>query len=285
MGTIRSEKSTLIKRFNLGSDELEKNDFVQFEVGKQLAIASIVDDKNQHAKVKFPTPLFTSGEPMSEGYIYEPHWHIPIEMMPKEIKLDVTYRTQIDNSTNLFGTGYRQCNLTSNAMALDYLLEKSGKKNLDTLAKEGGYREAESVYAQVLKKYGDTIYHDAHTRALQEFGIESYFSTTMSISDLIECLSCRVPVPLGVSYKSSGHIVLCVGYEPIKKFFWIHDPYGCRSGSANCYAMIGGVAGEYDKYSLDVMREVWGDVGNKESGWGRVFTNVKGVETGCPKKL
>jgi uncharacterized protein YvpB len=286
VGTISAKKSTILKARNVDSGALSRSETVAIADGYVLPIQSILDDKNQHARVKLTQPLKANdGTEIKEGFVYEPHWNIPFEVMPREIKLPVKYRTQIDNSTNLFGTGYRQCNLTSNAMALDYLLHKFGQKDLDTRAIEGGYREAESVYAQVLKKYGDTIYHEAHTSALKEFGVESYFSQTLSIADLIEVLNCQIPAPIGVSYKSSGHIICVVGYNPEKKFFWVHDPYGSRCGSADSYACLGGNAGAYDTYSLDCMRDIWGDCGNKESGWGRVFTKVAGQETGCKSGL
>lgn len=285
MGTISAIKDTIIKLRNVDSDQLEPQEIGIIKANTSIAVKRVVDDKNQHAKVSLTQPVMTKGGEISEGFVYEPHWNIPFEVMPREIKLSVKYATQIDNSTNLFGTGHRQCNLTSNSMMLDYVLKRFGQKDLTARALEGGFKEPESVYAQVLKKHGDTIYHDAHTKALREFEVESYFSLTMSLSDLIDCLECQIPVVISVDYKSSGHVILVVGYNPEQKFFWVNDPYGSRAGSANYYSVRGGNAGAYDKYSLETFRQIWGDAGNKESGWGRVVTKVAGQETGCKTGL
>jgi uncharacterized protein YvpB len=282
MGTIKAIKDTILKRFNQGGEDLDPNDKVNIKEGTVLAVDKVVPDVNQHSKVTLTTPLaLPDGKQMLEGYIYYPHWDIPFTGLPNEVRLPVKYYNQIDNSTNLFGTGYRQCNLTTCAMALNYLLQRYGQKNLDKLAEEGGFKEGESVYARVLKDFGDTIYHDAQTKALKKFKAESYFSLTLSLGDVIETLATFTPVPVGVSYKKSGHIILLVGYNLEKKVFYVHDPYGVRAGSSNVYHDIGTSKGAFDVYTFETFERIWGDRGNKESGWGRIFTSIAGQETGA----
>lgn len=278
---IKALKNTIFKLENEPSEELERNEKIDVEAGTILEACSITLSKNQHLKIVLECGLNTcDSNEVKTVFIYEPHWQLPDEFKNKSVKLDVKYRTQIDNSTNLFGTGYRQCNLTSNAMALDYCLLKHGLKGLEARAKEGGYVEAESVYAQALKKHGDTIYHEAQTSALKEFSVESYFSTTLTQENVFDSLENGYPVVASVSYKSSGHVILIVGYDQTEKFYWVHDPYGCRAGSSNSYVQLGGIAGKYDKYSFDCMQDIWGDVGTLKSGWGRIITKVNGQPTG-----
>lgn len=272
---ITALKDTVIKAENIDSDDLNSSEKANFPKGGILDVETLYDDLNQHARIELEQLVISvAGTPIERGFIYTPHWELP----RSQVKLDVPYFNQVDNSTNLFGTGHRQCNLTANAMALEFLLEKYGQETLSQKAVKGGFREPESVYAQVLKKYGDTIFHEAQTKALRDFGVQSYFSSTLSMADAIACLKAGFPVPVSIAYKSSGHIILLVGFDDEQSFFWVHDPYGSRAGSANYYSKIGGDAGKYDKYSFDTMSAIW-------RNWGRVFTSVAGNFTGLASNL
>lgn len=55
-----------------------------------------------------------------------------------EIKLPVKYFNQVDNESQYHGSGSRQCNLTANAMAAEYLLTTRGLTNLTERAKKYG---------------------------------------------------------------------------------------------------------------------------------------------------
>ncbi len=192
-------------------------------------------------------------------------------------KLEVPYFSQLDNDTAYHGPGYRQCNLTSCSMFLAYLRPELVEK-----AKSEGYREFESMYGKILDKYGDTTDHQANTRALQYFEVDTYFSYTLSIEDLILCLQAGYPVVMGMAYKGSGHMVVATGFDLDKQKIFIHDPYGIRDGAGNTYQV--GVKAAYDPYSLDLLKQIWVDQG-KEAGWGRVTVSVKGKSTGLPQNL
>lgn len=193
------------------------------------------------------------------------------------LKLEVPYFSQLNNDDNYFGSGSRQCCLSSNAMVANFILADRGLESLEQRAKRLGFREAESVYGDVLKAYGDTTDHTANTAALRKFGLDSYFSTSLSIENVIASLDKRLPMPVGLHYKSSGHIVCLVGYDTSKEFFWVHDPYGVRAGRADYYEAIGGQSGKFDKYSFDIMEDLWTSMND---GWGRVFTAIGGKPTG-----
>ena len=193
------------------------------------------------------------------------------------IKLNVDYFNQVDNDSNLFGSGTRQCNLTSNAMAAEFILKDARLESLTERAKRIGLREPESAYGQVLDKYGDTTNHTANTQALAELGLQSYFSMSLSLENAIASLDKRLPMPVGLHYKKSGHIVCLVGYDLQQEFFWVHDPYGVRAARADYYKAIGGQSGRYDRYSFNIMEDLWTA---RSDGWGRVFTAVGGKPTG-----
>lgn len=193
------------------------------------------------------------------------------------IKLDVPYFNQVDNDDNYFGSGFRQCCLTSNAMAANFILQDRGMESLEQQAKRLELNEPESAYGKILVKYGDTTDHTANTQALAELGLESYFSTSLSVENAIASLDKKLPMPAGLNYKGSGHIVCLVGYDTSEKYFWVHDPYGIRAGIADYYEAIGGQSGKYDKYSFEIMEDLWT---SQDDGWGRVFTSVGGKPTG-----
>ncbi|OUC11974.1 MAG: hypothetical protein B0A82_25060 [Alkalinema sp. CACIAM 70d] len=181
----------------------------------------------------------------------------------QEIRLSVPHYYQIDNAEEFFGPGWRQCNLTSHTMALDYLLNGL----LSQKAIEMGYRQPESYYGYLLHQYGDTTNHEAHTACIkQEFGIDSEWRMDLTKEIIIEQLQKSIPVPAGMAYKQDGHIVCIVGVND--DGFLIHDPYGTRLGADNEYDV--GVGGEYDFYSWGLLDQIL-FVDGPQSAWGRLL--------------
>ena len=191
--------------------------------------------------------------------------------------LNVDHFDQNDNDSNLFGPGWRQCCMTSNAMAANYILKRHGLESLSAAAKRLGYSEGESYYGRILNTYGDTTDHTANTQALAELGLESYFSTSLGIDHAIASINKDMPMPAGFIYKGSGHIACITGYDRSTQEIIVNDPYGIREGGQDFYRVIGGYSGKNDRYSFDLMRDIWA---NPTDGWGRVFTKVNGKPTG-----
>ena len=278
--TITVLVDTVFKKMVLGSQDLIESEKAQVAAGLTLPVDDLLPDRNQHVKIRLAGPLMAADGKTSlhEVYAYEPHLKIEGISLEKVIKLPVPYRRQTDNDTDLFGPGWRQCNLTSNTMLADYLLEGE----LTRKAKEKGLREPESLYAKALRKYGDTIDHNAQTSALKEFGIESYYSRNLTAEEILLSLRNNVPVVLGFAYKGSGHICLLVGHDPIRRVWLVHDPYGTRHGYTDSYDI--GIGGSYDPYTYGTMQMVFWDRGGA-SGEGRIVTSVKGKPTGLPVGL
>jgi uncharacterized protein YvpB len=180
----------------------------------------------------------------------------------QNLKLNVPYYSQLDNETQYFGNGGRQCNVTSHAMALAYLYP-----DFESRSQSNGFREPESYLSSKWVKHGDVTDHHAGTLTfLYDFNIKSSWQTNLSRRRVMDQLSNKKPVPLGVSYKASGHIVCCVGYND--EGLWIHDPYGIRQGSSDEYLI--GANGSFDHYSWELCDRVIFD-GGSDAGWGRVF--------------
>lgn len=185
--------------------------------------------------------------------------------------------SQRDNDTNLFGDGSRQCFLTSVSMLIEQLKPGTLKKK----AKDAGLYEAESAYAQVLNKYGDTVDNAAHVQALKEFGIESYFTNTASINDIALCLYRGISVPIGIGWHSSGHWLLATGRHP--KGFYINNPYGIlhSDGAHGGYYTTEAFT---DTFSWKLLKQVFTDLGN-DAGYAIMVTSVDGVATTVPSGL
>ncbi len=284
--------NTYLKAKPLASQDLKNSEKIYVPQGHVFYITRWAPDKDQHCFMELASPLTTLDKVtrLQKVYGYDPH--IKIEGEPdkpaggstgqldttKLIKLNVPYFQQNNNDPTVFGPGWRQCNTTSNCMLADYLLQ--GK--LTQAAKQKGYPEPESVYMRIVAKYGDTTDHNAQTKALQELGINTYWSQTISSKDVMLSLSYGMPVVCGFAYKSSGHICIIVGHDPVKKAYLVHDPYGIRYGASDNYDVDAWAA--FDPYTYDTMQRIYWDMGN-EAGWGRIVTSVNGRPTALPTGL
>lgn len=270
---INSKRQTIIKKRQVDSAALSAGEFVKIDQGKKVPIASISDEKSQHQFIKMVTAI----DGIKEGFIYTPHWEFANATPKGDVLLNVPYFSQLDNSTEYHGPGSRQCNLTSNAMAIEFILKDRSMQTLTAIASQKGFQEPESVYGEILNRYGDTTDHNANTSALSSLGLDSVWSTQLQISDIVASIDKRLPMPIGMIYKSSGHIVCAVGYNLEREIIYINDPYGARAGSQDYYAVIGNGAGKFDTYTFATMRKLWAD---PSDGWGRLFTAVNKVKTG-----
>jgi hypothetical protein len=277
MPQVFVEANTFLKKQLLGSTELSDSEKLYMEKGRTFHVTHYAPDRNQHLFMKLASPLPAADKVsrLEVVYAYAPHVRVDVEERNQRIQLPVKYFSQLDNDTRIFGPGWRQCNTTSNAMLADYLL----KGQLTKQARERGLSEPESVYMRIVAKYGDTTDHLAQTRALKELGIDSYFSYTLSANEVLESLRAGIPVVVGFAYKSSGHICVIVGHDPVQRYWLVHDPYGTRHGASSNYDV--GVGGAFDPYTYDTMQQIFWDMGGS-SGWGRVVTSVQGKPTGLP---
>lgn len=258
--TIQAKVSTILKSRLAGSQELLPTEKFNIYKGQALQIKSIAPAAHQHLAVEL------IDAPISRGYLYAPHWNY----QEKEIILPASYYYQTDNPS---GYGFRECCGTSNAMLANFLLNGE----LDSEAREKGIAQPESIYLKQLALYGDSTDHDANTRALRDFGIDSYWSTSLTLDDYYLSICSGIPVVMGLDYKGpdQGHIVCGVGFKLRDKIV-VHDPYGAREGTTDYWLSNLPEAGKFDEYQIGSIIRLWLIGG---LGWGRVVTAVKGVAT------
>lgn len=279
MPKITALHSTWLKADNLAASDLRDSEKIYVKKGGSFFAERILPARNQHVLLQLASPMFAQEHEtrLSAVFGYAPHFDMG-DRHDELIKLNVKHDYQLDNDTRFFGPGWRQCNTTSNCMLADYLLNDW----LSQQAEEEGLKEPESVYMKYVAKFGDTVDHAAQTKALRELGIDSYWSHSLNSHDLLTSLEKNIPVVIGFKYKSSGHICLLVGHNPVQKAWIVHDPYGTRHGSSDSYDV--GVGGIFDLYSYETFDKIYWDQG-REAGWGRIVTAIKGITTGMPAGL
>lgn len=174
--------------------------------------------------------------------------------------LKVPFYPQTDNYTQ----AERTCNSSSCAMCLEYF--KPG-----TLQGAKG----DDAYIKNVFSIGDTTNHDVQTKALNKYGIDSYFSYNLTFSDLDKQLKEGKPVVIGILHRGplssprGGHMCVIIGKKG--EDYVVNDPYGDLNDgyTSNVYNGKGAV---YKKSELKVR---WCPNGN--DGWGRIF------KTAAPK--
>ncbi|MGL5082461.1 MAG: C39 family peptidase [Microcoleaceae cyanobacterium] len=184
-----------------------------------------------------------------------------IDLQGKEVGfyLSVPFYSQRDNAIQW----WRTCNTSSCAMVAEYL-------------KPGCIDNSDDEYFRLVKQYGDTTDHQAHTAALNEIGIKSSFWTNLDYQDLDKQLEKGHPVVIGVAHRGAveapqgGHMIVVIGkYKKLgtEKIGYIcHDPWG--EGFGAHYNL--GLSGERVTYPKSSLDNRWLCEGNG-SGWGRIF--------------
>jgi len=176
-----------------------------------------------------------------------------------QIQLKVPYYSQRDNTSNEW---WRQCNSSSHAMLLNYLLP-------------GSVPSDDYYIANYVNPLGDTTDWSVHSSILREFGIESTYRQNLNYSDLERSLLNGFPVVIGVLHKgpinapSGGHCLIITGMDKDRGVFFANDPWGYGFD----YSNHDGQNVTYPIYpTLDRRWMVDGD----DSGWGRIVRSVRG---------
>ncbi|MCC5899994.1 MAG: C39 family peptidase [Phormidium sp. BM_Day4_Bin.17] len=135
---------------------------------------------------------------------------VPLQK-PTTIRLDVPYKSQLDNWYNPMGS----CNVTSIAMCLSYL----GARRRSSV----GQFEDELYEYMIRRGWSRHSPYDL-ARVVHDYGCRDTFRTNATIEEAQDWLAGGNPAVIHGYFTSFGHIIVLVGYDD--RGFIVHDPYG-----------------------------------------------------------
>jgi hypothetical protein len=159
---------------------------------------------------------------------------------PEQVKLDVPYRSQMDNLNNPTGS----CNVTCLAMCLLYE-SISGR--------DGSMPFEDELYEYALNQGLDRHAPRDLAKIVQDYGASDDFKEFATIDAVKDWLASGKPAVTQGYFTASGHVVALVGYDSTG--FLVHDPYGewCADGYDRNDPDGNNEKGKYQHYSYDMI--------------------------------
>ena len=235
---LYTTRNTIFKTRPIQSTQLPEQEKETISGGKSFKLNHFEVDRN-HIRITLQSDSFKGSK---VWYVYGPHAEIfegnkqvfP-NLKPKTIKLDVPYKSQLDNYYNPTGT----CNVTSIAMCLEYL----GIPRRDNI---GQFEDELYEYAI----HNGLSRHSPYDLAkiVRAYGGKDNFKDNATIEEVKDWLAGGNPVVIHGYFTSFGHIIVLVGYNAFG--FYVHDPYGEWFSSGYRTDL----SGKYLQYSYNLIR-------------------------------
>jgi uncharacterized protein YvpB len=206
--------NTTLKRKPISSADLPEDLKQPLERGKELEIQSHGVER-EHVKIAFVKDKFKG---FNTWYAFGGHVHLIKDgkvifpkPKPPSIKLNISYKSQLDNEENPTGS----CNVTSLAMCLQFLGAKRKTSS-------GQFEDELYRYAQ---DHGLSR-HDPHDLAtiVEAYGCRDDFRSDATIDQVKDWLAEGKPIVIHGYFTTFGHIVVIIGFNSTG--FIVHDPYG-----------------------------------------------------------
>ena len=250
---IKAMQATLLKKVPLAGSDLEPDQKIEIEAGKEYKGCIVLEANDGHKKVELP---FGQGE----WWVFPSHWVgfvAPAAAISATgpVDLKVPYWPQTDNYTQ----SERTCNSSSCAMVLEFFKP------------EAVVNDDQYIKKLINGGYGDTTDHSAQGRLLADYGLKSTWHTDFSIAALEKEIRAGRPVVCGILHRGSesaptgGHMIVVRGLTSSGDFR-VNDPYGsCNDGYTGAVEN-----GNNAIYSRKMMAARWTPDG-PNSGWARTF--------------
>jgi uncharacterized protein YvpB len=253
--TITIKQDTVFKARPLQSSSLPETEKQLVASGKSFKLIDVEPSARKHVRVTLRNDAFPklheNGEvkPSKIWYAFSEHVTIynpkdkasdtapttPPKGPPASVKLNVPYKSQLDNWYNPTGS----CNVTSIAMCLQFL----GLPRRDNI---GQYEDELYEYAI----YRGLSRHNPYDLAkiVRDYGGKDEFRENATIDEVKAWLVKGNPAVIHGYFTSFGHIIVVVGYN--ETGFVVHDPYGEWFSSGYRTDL----SGAYKTYSYNLIR-------------------------------
>jgi uncharacterized protein YvpB len=206
-------RTTFLKARPLLSSTLRDEEIIRATAGKTFEIESYKADRNKHWRIVFKSPY----QGWWVWFVYQKHVRIEVNKpdRPPAIKLNVPYKSQLDNEFNPTGA----CNVTSIAMCLAYFgIEPQELPQLE-----------DELYQYIERKGLSRHSPEDLARVVRDYGKKDDFTIWGTFERCRNHISAGNPAVIHGYFTSFGHIIVLVGYDD--KGFIVHDPYGEWFGS------------------------------------------------------
>ena len=253
---ITAKQSTVLKKAPVPSGELEQNQKVAVESGKEYQVVWRGKQDNDHVKLSLDYGL-------GNWYVYAPHWNgltetaPPTNVPPKvqgEVLLSTPYFSQRDNIPSGNDMPYRTCFSSSCAML--------------AVTVKPGCVSGDDEYIKKRQPFGDSTDSSAQVKCLKSLGINARFATNCNNDTIKKCLDKGIPVPCGILHhgpasapSGGGHWICVVGYND--RGFIVNDPWGEIDNASGTYPDQNG---KQKLYSYKLFDSRWTVAGSSD-GW------------------
>jgi uncharacterized protein YvpB len=206
-------QNTVLKAKPLDSGQLADSEKANLATGTVLEI-TFFEAERSHLRVTLVEPIQNS----LTWYIFEKHVQVLENntlvyppTIPAQVKLEVPYRSQMDNFNNPTGS----CNVTCLAMCLAYL-GISGKDSSIQLEDE--------LYEYTLSTGLSRHLPEDLAKVVIAYGAKDNFDEFATIDKIKQWLVKGNPIVIHGYFTSFGHIITLIGYD--QNGFIANDPYG-----------------------------------------------------------
>ena len=250
---IKAMQATLLKKVPLAGSDLEPDQKIEIEAGKEYKGCIVLEANDGHKKIELP---FGQGE----WWVFPSHWigfvapAAATSATGSGKVLAVKYQSQRDNKTSRSDDYSRTCFSSSCSML--------------AMTVKPGCVANDDAYIQKRQPFGDSTDGGAQVACLKSLGINARFTQSGSNDTIKKQIDRGIPVPVGILHhgpasapSGGGHWICVIGYDATG--FIVHDPWGEIDTASGPYPSEDGAS---KHYSYKLFDSRWTVAGNSD-GW------------------
>lgn len=247
-------QNTILKAKPLDSGKLTDQEKSSFASGTKLEL-SFFELERSHVCITLVQPIqgsltwYVFGQ---HAQVFEGDRQVYPPVKPEQIKLEVPYRSQLDNLNNPTGS----CNVTCLAMCLLYE---------GISGKDASIPFEDELYEYALNHGLDRHVPGDLAKIVNDYGASDDYKEFATIDAVKAWLASGKPAVTHGYFTSSGHIITLVGYDSLG--FLVHDPNGewYAEGYDRNDPNSNNEKGKFQHYSYDMITRTC--IGTDNSFW------------------